>query len=145
MRIEHLKQLDVRRDDRNEITLIASLKLGRAEPTQRAEHLIADARKELEGDEMVARLLCVAESTAQHRKYEHTREHSLESQRYRKMQQLQQCIAAENCDQRRAGMPKQPHCNGEEHISNQRPDKSDEPDHNGKTASLLHSTAPSFA
>ena len=81
MRVEHLKQLDVRRDDRNEIALIASLKLGRTEPAQRAEHLIADARKELEGDEMVARLLCVAESTAQHRKYEHARKHASEPHR----------------------------------------------------------------
>ena len=81
MRVEHLKQLDVRRDDRNEIALVASLKLGRTEPAQRAEHLIADARKELEGDEMVARLLCVAESTAQHRKYEHAHKHASEPHR----------------------------------------------------------------
>ena len=145
VRVEHLKQLDVRRDDRNEIALIASLKLGRAEPAQRAEHLIADTREELEGDEMVARLLCVTESTAQHRKYEHARKHSLKSHRCRKVQQLQQRITTKDRDQRRAGMPEQPHRDGKEHISYQRPDQSDEPGHNGKTASLLHSAAPSFA
>ena len=102
VRVEHLQQLDVRRDDRNEIALIASLKLGRAEPTQRAEHLIADAREELEGDEMVARLLRIAKSSAQHRKYEHARKQRPQSQRYRKMQQLQQCITAKDRDQRRA-------------------------------------------
>ena len=145
VRVEHLKQLDVRRDDRNEIALVASLKLGRTEPAQRAEHLIADAREELEGDEMVARLLRIAKSSAQHRKYEHARKQRPQSQRYRKMQQLQQCITAKDRDQRRAGMPEQAHCDGKEHISYQRTDKSDEPGHNGKTASLLHSTAPSFA
>ena len=145
MRIEHLEQLDVRRDDGNEIALVASLKLGRTEPTQRAEHLIADAREELEGDEMVARLLRIAKSSAQHRKHKHAREHSLKSHRCRKVQQLQQRITTKDRDQRRAGMPEQPHCDGKEHISYQRPDQSDEPGHNGKTASLLHSAAPSFA
>ena len=145
VRVEHLKQLDVRRDDRNEIALVASLKLGRTEPAQRAEHLIADAREELEGDEMVARLLRIAKSSAQHRKHKHAREQCPQSQRHRKMQQLQQCITAKDRDQRRAGMPKQAHCDGKEHISYQRTDKSDEPGHNGKTASLLHSAAPSFA
>ena len=145
VRVEHLKQLDVRRDDGNEIALVASLKLGRTEPAQRAEHLIADAREELECDEMVARLLRIAKSSAQHRKHKHAREHSLKSQRCRKVQQLQQRITAKDRDQRRAGMPEQPHRDGKEHISYQRTDQSDEPGHNGKTASLLHSAAPSFA
>ena len=145
MRIEHLEQLDVRRDDRNEIALIAPLKLGRTEPAQRAEHLVANARQELEGDKVIACLLCIAEGTAQHRKHKHARKHAFEPHRYRKMQQPEQRVAAKNRDQRRTGMAEQPHHDGEEHIPHQRPDKSDEPGHNGEPASLLHSAAPSFA
>ena len=65
--VEDLEQLNVRRDDGDEVTAVAALELRGAETAQCAEDLVADQRKQLEGDEVVAGLLGVAEDAAHER------------------------------------------------------------------------------
>lgn len=64
VRVEDLEQLNVRRDDGDEVAAVAALELRGAETAQCAEDLVADQRKQLEGDEVVAGLLGVAEDAA---------------------------------------------------------------------------------
>ena len=59
VRVEDLEQLNVRRDDGDEVAAVAPLELRGAETAQCAEDLVADQRKQLEGDEVVAGLLGV--------------------------------------------------------------------------------------
>lgn len=59
MRIEHLQQLDVGGDDADEIALVLALQLGRAELAQSGKDLVPDQCQQLEGDKVVAGLLCI--------------------------------------------------------------------------------------
>ena len=63
MGIEHFQQFNVRSDDRDQVTLVLALQLGRTEPAQCAKYLIPDQRQQLEGDEVVAGLLRVPQKT----------------------------------------------------------------------------------
>ena len=60
MRIKHFQKFNVRSDDVDQITLVTALQLGGTEFTQSGENLVTDQGKKLEGDKMVACLLCIA-------------------------------------------------------------------------------------
>ncbi len=51
MGVEYLQQFDVGGNDRNQITLVPAIQLGRAESSQRPEHLVPQKRQQFEGDE----------------------------------------------------------------------------------------------
>ena len=55
------------------LPLSFAFQLGGAEPPQRAEDPVPDQRQQLEGDEVVARLLGIAQQPAHQRKHHHRR------------------------------------------------------------------------
>ena len=67
MRVEHLKQLDIRSDERHQIALVSSFELRRGKAAKRREHLVANKRQQLEGDVVVADLLAVMKRATQKR------------------------------------------------------------------------------
>ena len=71
MRIENLEQLDVARQQRNQIAFVAALELGRSERTHFAEDLVAHERENPECKIVVAQLLAVAKRTARHAAHRH--------------------------------------------------------------------------
>ena len=59
MRIEHLKEFDIRGHERHQVAFASTLELRRGERAQLAEHSIADERQDLERKIVVAHLLAV--------------------------------------------------------------------------------------
>ena len=64
MGVKHFQQLDVARDERNEVALIASLQLGRRQRAQLHKHLVPDDGQHLKGYVMVAVLLAVMQQAS---------------------------------------------------------------------------------
>ena len=144
VRVKDLQKLDVRGDDRDQVPLVAPLELCRAEPAQRAEHLVPDQREQLERNEVVARLLRIAQDAAQQRKNDGAGEDRRKRQRHFEAQDSQHGIAAEHRDRRRAQVAGQPHQNREHHEAGERLHKADELQHHLHSASSLHLTPPPF-
>ena len=65
MRIEHLKEFDIRGHERHQVAFASTLELRRGERAQLAEHAIADECQDLERKIVVAHLLAVMQGTAQ--------------------------------------------------------------------------------
>lgn len=143
VRVEDLEQLNVRRDDGDEVAAVAALELRGAETAQCAEGLVADQRKQLEGDEVVAGLLGVAEDAAHEREEQHTDERRLERDGRCEAEQVKHGKAAEDRDERGAEVADKAHQNGEHHVAAQWLHEADEPRHDGKTASFFHFAASS--
>ena len=141
MGIEHFQQFNVGSDDRDQITLVLALQFGRTQSAQGTEYLIPDQRQQLEGDEMVAGLLCVPQeaphqSEKQHRAKENPQAHGPFRVKYMKNR-----ITAEHGNKGSAQVTDQTHGDGENHVAGERLYKADEPGHNLKSASL-HTAAP---
>ena len=92
---------------------------------------------------MVAGLLGVAEDAAHEREEQHTDERRLERDGRCEAEQVKHGKAAEDRDERGAEVADKAHQNGEHHVAAQGLHESDEPRHDGKTASLFHFAASS--
>lgn len=68
MRIEHFKQFDVARYDRDKVAFVFTLELRGRKPAHGFEHLVADKSQKLECYIMVARLLAVMQKSPQNGK-----------------------------------------------------------------------------
>ena len=137
VRVEDLEQLNVRRDDGDEVAAVAAFELRGAESSQRAEDLVSDQRKQLESDKVVAGLLSVAEDAAHERKEPHTDERRLEHDGRCEAEQVKHGKAAEDRDERGTEVADKAHQNGEHHVAAQGLHEADEPRHDGKTASFF--------
>ena len=65
MRVEHLKQLDVRGHERHQIAFAAALELRRGKRAQLAEHSVADKGQDAKRQIVVAHLLAIMQGAAQ--------------------------------------------------------------------------------
>ena len=143
MGVEHLQQFDVRGDDGDEVAPVPALQFGGAETAQSPEHLVPDEGQQLEGDEVVAGLLGVAEQPPHQRKQQHADEYRRQGDGRLEAQQVEDGKAPENGDERRTEVAHQSHEDGEDHVPAQGFHQSDELCHDGKTAPLFHSAASS--
>ncbi len=121
--VEHLQQLNVRGDDGDQIPLLPPFQLGRGQPPQGAEDLVPQQGQQLEGNEMIAGLLTVAQRRPQYR------------------QHPQDAVAAQHRQKGGAEVADQPHGDSQRHISGQRPHQTHEPGHHGESASLHADTS----
>ena len=64
MSIEDLEQLDITGQHADEIALSFSFQLGRTEPAQSGEHMIADEGQQAERDIVISVLFAIAKQTA---------------------------------------------------------------------------------
>ena len=64
VRIEHLKEFDVRGHKRHQVAFAAALELRRGKRAQLAEHAVADERQDLERKIVVAHLLAIMQGAA---------------------------------------------------------------------------------
>ncbi len=68
VRIEHFKQFDVARYDRDKVAFVFTLELrGEGKPAHGFEHLVADKSQKLECYIMVARLFAVVQKSPEKR------------------------------------------------------------------------------
>ena len=139
--VKYLQQLNVRGDDRDEVALVPPFQLGGAEAAQGAEHLVPNKGQKFERNVMVAGLLPVAQRSAQQRKDDHGGKQRRKGQRCARAQHFQNAVSAENGQEGRAEMSRQPHSDGQNHKPGQRFDKARQTDHDGKSASLFHAKA----
>ncbi len=144
MGIEHLQQLDIRGDDRDEVAPIPPLQLGWTQPTQGPKHLVPDEGQQLESDEVVAGLLSVPQHAPQQGKGPHAGEQRRQAQRGAKAQNTQRRISAEHGEKDGAQVARQPHEDGQQHIARQRLYQPDQPGHHLKSASAFHALLPSL-
>lgn len=68
MRIEHFKQFDVARYDRDKVAFVFTIELRGRKPAHGFEHLVADKSQKLECYIMVARLLAVVQKSPENGK-----------------------------------------------------------------------------
>ena len=145
MSVEHLQQLNVGGNYGDQIPLVPALQLGGTEPAQRPEYLVPDESQQLEGDEMVAGLLRIAEEAPYNRKDYYTDKKRREGERGIEPQSLQHRIAAEDGDKGGAEMAHNPHKNGKKHITGQRLHQPDQPGHYLESASFFHARIHAFS
>ena len=81
VRVEHLQQLNVRREDRDELALVPPRQPGGGQPPQGGEHLVADKRQKLESDKVVACLFGIVQHAARQRKHQHAGKYGAQRQR----------------------------------------------------------------
>ena len=67
MRVKYLEQLDIRRDDRDQVALIPALQLCRAQLSKCCKDLVANDRQQFKCNEMISVLLRIMQKPAQHR------------------------------------------------------------------------------
>ena len=127
--IEHLQQLNVRGDHGNQVSLILSLQLGRAQTAQGPEDLVPNQGQELEGDEMVAGLLSVAQEAPRQCKEKNGGEDPAQGHGPLRVQHVQNGVAAEHRNKRGAEVAEKPHDNGQKHEPQHGPDQTDQPGH----------------
>ena len=139
--VEHLQQFNVRGDDRDQVPFLPPFQLGGGQPTQGAEDLVPQQGQQLEGNEMVAGLLTVAQRRPQYR--QHRCRHSQPGQRQgaARPQHPQDAVAAQHRQKGGAEVANQPHGDGQRHIAGQRQHQTHEPGHYGKSASLHADTS----
>ena len=144
MRVEHLQQLNVRREDGDELALVPPLQPGGGQPPQGGEHLVADKRQKLEGDKVVARLLCIVQHAARQRKHQHAGKYVAQRQRRLKAKDIQQRPAAQHRNKDGAQKARHAHGHGPSHHAQKRPYKPHQAGHHGKVASCLFHAPASF-
>ena len=105
---------------------------------------MADEGQQLEGDEVVAGLLGVPQQSPGGGEDARQHKQGGQGQRPARAQALQQGVAAQNGDEGGAEMPRQTHGDGQQHIAGEGFHQTHQPGHHGKSASLVHTAAPSF-
>ena len=144
MSIKHLQQFNIGGDHRDQIPLVPAFQLCRTELSQRAEHPVAQQRQQFKCDKVVARLLRIPQKSPEKGEDKNGNKNRCQSKRYFKPKGCQHTISAENGDKGGAQMPDEPHQNRQRHVTAQGFYQSDQPCHNGKSASLFHTPAHSF-
>ena len=71
MCVKNFQKFDIRSDDRDQVTLVTSFQLSRAELTQNRKYLMADDRQKLKCNKMVTVLLHIMKDTTKHRNEDH--------------------------------------------------------------------------
>ena len=71
MGIKNFQKLNIRRDDRNKISLVSAFQFCRAKTLQSRKNLVADNCQKLKGNKMVAVLLDIMQHTAQNSQASH--------------------------------------------------------------------------
>ena len=132
MRIENLEQLDVARQQRNQIALVAALELGRSERTHFAEDLVAHERENLECEIVVAQLLAVAKRTAHHAAHRHRRARRAHRNRGPYACGIEQAIRRKHRKENRRKETKHAQKNRERHNGQKRARKAHKPRHDAE-------------
>ena len=99
-------------------------------------HAVADEREQLERDEVVARLLAVAEKPARHGADRHRHDETRERGRRTVREHREHAVAAEHRNRRRADVAEKPHEDGQHHEPHERAHQAHEPKHHP------HATTP---
>ena len=132
MRIENLEQLDVARQQRNQIALVAALELGRSERAHFAEDLVTHERENLECEIVVAQLLAVAKRTAYHAAHRHRHARRAHRNRGPYACGIEQAIRREHRKENRRKETEHAQKNRERHNGQKRTRKAHKPRHDAE-------------
>ena len=129
MGVEHLQKLDVGGDEGDEVALVAALELGRRQPPQRREHLVAHERELLEGQIVVAQLLAVAQGAAHDTARCHERARRGEPDALRKPRRVGQRVGREHREEDGGQKAEHAERGREHHPRKERLHEAHEPQH----------------
>ena len=136
--IEHLQLLDVSSDEGDQVAPVTALQFGGGQAAESTEHLIPDEGQQLEGDEVVGCLLCVAQHAAQQGKDKDAGKGCAHAcQRAGQARRCEQSEAAKDGDKGSAEVADDTHDNGCQHDGQHGPDQHDQPCGNGKRTAVF--------
>ena len=144
MGIKYFQKFNIRRNYRNQVSLIPSFQLCRAKPAQRCKHLAADQRKQAKRDVMIARLLGIAQNSAKKRQKSRHNQSGLHADSRIRADRIQNGISTQNRQKRRCEVPRKSHQNRRQHKAGQRTHQNNQFPANCNIRSLFHACAPPF-
>ena len=144
MGIKHLQQFNIGGNYRDQIPLVPAFQFCRTELSQRAEHPVAQQCQQFKCNKMVARLLCIPQKSPEKGEDKNGNKNCRQGKRNIKTQSRQHAVSAEDRNKSGAQMSDESHQNSQHHVTTQGFYQSDQPCHNGKSASLFHTPAHSF-
>ena len=149
MRVEHLQQLDIRRQHGDQVAAVAALQLGGGQPAQRTKHFIADECQQFKGNKMVAALLGIVQHAARDGQHRQQQADRTKADGHAGQHTIQQRVSAQHRNENSAEEARHAQQHGSGHHGGQRFYQADQAAHHSQIAAGLvvhirHRARPPF-